>query len=258
MIIRALVHGLALWYKAPQIQLSLNTREKISLCALTPLQVQSILASADGGKYFFEQVQCLLIGGAAISPALNQVLRYIPTACYESYGMTETISHIALRKINGDDAQEYFTAMPGVSLQVDDEQRLHIDAPSIGVQHLQTNDMVEWMEEGRFKYLGRKDNVINSGGLKVHPEELESQLSANISKPFAICGLPSEMYGEEVVLVIEGNLDIPALSAYENLIKNMSGPERPRKVMMLSSFPRSENGKILRKALRQMLLEQMQ
>jgi O-succinylbenzoic acid--CoA ligase len=257
LIIRSLIHGLALWYTAPHIRINLNTAEKISLCSITPLQALALLESEDSSNLFFNQVEIILIGGAVISPAINQWLQSISSLCYESYGMTETISHIALRKINGPDRQDFFTALPGVSLMQEADQSLSIHAPSIGVEHLHTNDIVEWLGDGRFRFLGRKDNVINSGGLKIYPEALELELSSSIFSPFAICGIPSEKYGEEVVLVLEGNPDFLQLEAVESIITALKRPDRPRSVLVVDSFPRTENGKILRKQLREMLLQQI-
>ncbi len=118
-------------------------------------------------------MKAILVGGAATSPALEQALQCITAPVYATYGMTETVSHIALRRLNGPPRSEWFTALPGVDLGVDQRGCLHITSAATNFQRIQTNDVVDLPDPMHFRLLGRADRVINSGGVKIQPEPVE-------------------------------------------------------------------------------------
>ena len=158
----------------------------IDFAAMVPLQVYNSLKNPLE-KERLMNVRQLLIGGGAIDEILEAELCQFPHAVWSSYGMTETLSHIALRRVNGEKASQWYMALEGVHVYADEEKCLVIDAPAICPQILHTNDIVEFAEDGcHFRVLGRKDNVICSGGIKIQAEEVERILKKHIDQPFFI------------------------------------------------------------------------
>jgi O-succinylbenzoic acid--CoA ligase len=158
---------------------------------------------------------------------------------YETYGMTETITHIAARKLG----EIAFTVLPDVTVTFDDRNCLVIHAPRISEDVIVTNDIVELLDENRFVFLGRMDNVINSGGIKLLPEQIERKLTLKMQNRFFIAAKPDAELGEKVVLVIEGEKHELDASLYEGLDKY----EKPKEVIFIPKFKDTVTGKILRK-----------
>ncbi len=150
------------------------------------------------------QIKHLIIGGGAIDDALAKELKLFPNAVWSTYGMTETLSHIALRRLNGDEASEWYTPFEGVSLSLTEEGCLAIDAPAVHEGRLVTNDIAELSDKG-FRILGRKDNVICSGGIKIQIEEVERLLRPYVTSAFVITKRADKKFGEQVVLLTESN-----------------------------------------------------
>ena len=176
----------------------------LTFAAMTPMQVYNTLQVAEERERLM-QIKHLIIGGGAIDEALEAELRLFPNAVWSTYGMTETLSHIALRRINGGAASpRYYTPFPDVSVSLNGEGCLVIDAPGVCAQRLVTNDCAELHPDGRrFRIIGRKDNVINSGGIKIHAEEVEQMLRPHLSMPFIITKATDPKFGEVVALVYE-------------------------------------------------------
>ena len=168
---------------------------------------------------------------------------------YETYGMTETCSHIALRRFNGKERSEYFTVLGGIEIHQTKRGCLVIDAPHLLEYEIQTNDIVEIINQNSFRWLGRADSVINSGGVKIHPEQVEKKLEGIISVPYFITSLPDHLLENKVVLVIESE----AFSAKQELdLKLKMQPllqkfEFPKHIYYLPAFVYSQNNKLLRK-----------
>lgn len=172
----------------------------LTFAAMTPMQVYNTLQVAEERERLM-QIKHLIIGGGAIDEALEAELRLFPNAVWSTYGMTETLSHIALRRINGGG---FYTPFPDVSVSLNDEGCLVIDAPGVCAQRLVTNDCAELHPDGRrFRIIGRKDNVINSGGIKIHAEEVEQMLRPHLGVPFIITKATDPKFGEVVALVYE-------------------------------------------------------
>ena len=173
----------------------------LTFAAMTPMQVYNTLQVAEERERLM-QIKHLIIGGGAIDEALEAELRLFPNAVWSTYGMTETLSHIALRRING--GEGFYTPFPDVSVSLNDEGCLVIDAPGVCAQRLVTNDCAELHPDGRrFRIIGRKDNVINSGGIKIHAEEVEQMLRPHLGVPFIITKATDLKFGEVVALVYE-------------------------------------------------------
>lgn len=177
--------------------------DKPSLAAMVPLQVYnslSVPAEAEKLRNFTH----LIIGGGAIDDGLSKSLQAFPNNVWSTYGMTETLSHIALRRLNGDKASEWYTPFDSVKVSQNEEGCLVIDAPLVHDGKLITNDIVE-LKNGQFRILGRKDNVICSGGIKIQMEEVERTLKPYMESAFIITKRSDKKFGEIVVLITENN-----------------------------------------------------
>ncbi len=233
--------------------------------SFVPLQLQTVIASEQSEK--LRGMKAILVGGAPVSTDLITALQCVKAPVYHTYGMTETVSHIALRRLNGEQASEYFVPLPGVQIVLDERQCLSTCTPMTQNQWIQTNDIVELNNDGSFRFLGRADNIINSGGYKVQVEKVEHALTEVLESYFGsvfagqrlmVIGLPDEEFGERVTAVIEGDdhgysiADIRlALEAQGTLERN----EFPRQLVFLSTLPETPSGKLDRQLLRKRLTE---
>jgi len=241
MLVRAEVGGLELHLSPPAAQ-PIPPAETFDLAALVPYQ-------AAHSRLQLSQIKNLLIGGGPLSASLEHDLRKHPGAVYHTYGMTETITHVALRQINRPEGAHYFTAMPGVQFKVDSRQCLIIDAPLLGVKELRTHDVVEWLSPERFRWLGRIDHVVNSGGLKLFPERLEQELGV-LSRPYFFAGIPHPQLGQQLILVAEAPSQAGRELAREVRLATASWPafHRPKQIWHASGFSYTTSGKIRRAA----------
>lgn len=271
MIVRAIVGGLNLLIGDLSSNPLQNEDRHIDFAAMVPLQVYNSYRDKSGR---FSKIGKVIIGGGAIDKNEEAAYSSLPNEIYATYGMTETLSHIAMRRINGESRSAYFTPMNGVEVWVkeDDDETLRyendtrcydddtlrygktgalvIKAPSLCAETLYTNDNVEMMPDGAFRILGRKDNVVCSGGIKLQIEEIESKLTPYIQCGFAISSVPDEKLGEKLVLVVEG--DVSSLSP--SYSSSLSKYEVPKEIVYNACLPRTESGKIARAKLKQMLL----
>ena len=203
LVVRALVAGLNLICVQPSSHPLRECYVSPDFAAMTPMQVLNTLEQPEEADRL-RRVGHLIIGGGAIDAGLNQQLQSFPFAVWSTYGMTETLSHIALRRLNGPDASEWYTPFNGIGLSASPEGTLVIDAPKLCAERLVTNDMVEFDSDGRFRILGRKDNVINSGGVKIQIERAEELLRPHLDCPFLVTSAPDAGRGEQVVLLTQG------------------------------------------------------
>jgi O-succinylbenzoic acid--CoA ligase len=221
----------------------------VNFTAFVPYQVQSMLESKH--PHLLDYPDVIIVGGAAIDDHVIEQLQRYHSRCYATYGMTETISHVALRPLNGINRTDYFKTLPGVTIQQDERSCLTIAAHYLPHKII-TNDLVEIIGAEQFKWTGRWDNVINTGGIKVIPEKIESTLvkkfsEAGITNRFFIHGIPNQKLGSEVVIVIEAsdnsNTGVEKILPIVSLLEKF---ERPRKVLTAPAFATTENGKINR------------
>jgi len=256
MVVRAMVRGLRLVSVKPSGE-PLGTgavpgmeTERVDFAAMVPMQVWNSLQVPEQRERLM-QIRHLIIGGGAIDPALAAALKGFPHQVWSTYGMTETLSHIALRRLNGPEATEWYTPFQGVSLSLNDEQCLVIDAPAVHDGVLTTNDIAEIDAYGRFRILGRKDNVICSGGIKIQAEQIEEQLRPHLSAPFLISKRPDEKFGEVVVLLTEGSTD-EARSVCQRLLPKY---HQPRAYVQVGHIPMTATGKPARSQAAQLALQ---
>lgn len=215
MVVRALERNLQLVEVAPSGNPLRTINGSIDFAAMVPMQVYNSL-QVEQEKEKLRSIKQLIIGGGSIDARLEKELYTFPHAVWSTYGMTETLSHIALRRLNGEEADSWYTPLPHVQIDVNEEGCLVVNAPLLCDERLETHDIVEIKDEPiynkvedqsiivrKFKILGRKDNVIDSGGIKIHIEKLEEQLRAHIACPFLITKKKDEKYGEMVVMLYQ-------------------------------------------------------
>ena len=197
-------------------------------------------------------IKHLIIGGGAIDEAMAEELKTFPNHVWSTYGMTETLSHIALRRLNGPEASEWYTPFPSVSVSLNEEGCLVIDAPEVCQERLVTNDIAELAtQRGQspcvgnvpFKILGRKDNVICSGGIKIQAEEVERMLKGHLRIPYLISKRPDKKFGEVVVMLTEGDVE-EAKRVCEAVLPKF---QRPKAYIHVSEIPMTETKKPARR-----------
>ena len=247
MLVRSLERGLRLLAVEPSGHPLMALADRIDFAAMVPLQVWNTLQVPEE-RARLEAIKHLIIGGGAIDEAMAVELRAFPNAVWSTYGMTETLSHIALRRLNGPEASEWYTPFPSVSVSLTDEDCLVIDAPEVCAQQLVTNDIAELSADGRFRILGRKDNVICSGGIKIQAEEVERQLQPHLHEPFLISKRRDAKFGEIVVLLTEGSVD-EARQICERILTQY---HRPRAYVHIDHIPLTETGKPARRVAQQL------
>ena len=214
-----------------------SVSSSIDFAAMVPMQVYNSLQVPEERERL-RQIKNLIIGGGAIDDAMAAELKTFPHAVWSTYGMTETLSHIALRRLSGPEASEFYTPFPGVRLSLSDEDCLIIDAPEVCPEPLVTNDVAE-LSSQKFKILGRKDNIICSGGLKIQAEQLERQLRPHLRAPYLISKRPDAKFGEIVVLLTEGSVD----EAREVCQRVLPKYHQPRAYIHLDQIPLTETDK---------------
>ncbi len=232
MFIRAFILGLEMDFVAPNATPLYNNDTVYDFIAMVPLQAKHSLKE-------LKNVKKLIIGGSMISKSLEKQLLKLPTEVYETYGMTETITHIAAKRIG----EKAFTVLPNVTISYDDKNCLVIHAPRISEEIIVTNDLVELLNENQFVFIGRFDNIINSGGIKLIPEQIEGKLSGKIESRYFVSGKPDEELGEKLILIVEGEKHDLDPVVFEELDKY----EKPKEIHFIAKFVETENGKIKRK-----------
>jgi O-succinylbenzoic acid--CoA ligase len=232
MFIRAFILGLEMDFVAPSSNPLELIEKQYDFTAMVPLQAMN---SID----LLHNFKTIIIGGSSVSAALEKKLKPIKANIYETYGMTETITHIAARKLG----EKAFTTLPNVVLSKDENNCLLIHASAISDEIIHTNDIVELISENKFVFLGRFDNVINSGGIKLIPEQIEAKILPFITNRFFVTGKEDKELGEHLVLVVEGEEHPINLEKITTLDKY----EKPREVIFINKFKETATGKIIRK-----------
>ena len=271
MVVRSLYAGLDLEVREPSGHPLADWGDTpLRFAAMIPLQVYNTLRVPEERKRL-EQTDILIIGGGAIDAALEQEIRQMPNTVYSTYGMTETLSHVALRRLNGPEASPYYHPFPSVTLSLSPDNTLVIDAPLVCDERL-GNDVARLLPDGSFAIIGRKDNIINSGGIKIQIEEVEERLRPYLDLPYAITAAPDPRLGEAVVLLIAPRScetvspprvtphmkaimsDSAQLSCEVSTVALASLPKylRPRHVIEASEIPQTGSGKIDRAACREL------
>lgn len=239
MLIRALISKAKIILYKPLANPFEELNNIIDFIALTPLQLFNVAKN----KKNFDKIKLAIIGGGEISNKVILKLQDISTNCYQTYGMTETISHIAVRNLKNCNDKTPYKCLNSISIDTNKNNQLIINSEQLNLKNLLTNDFVEIVDNGEFIYLGRKDNIINSGGLKINPEILENEIQKSLgSTNFYIDKMKNEKLGEEVVLIALLDLKLESLIKSINSIKNKN--TRPKKVFFTDKFFHNENQKL--------------
>ncbi|WP_281225814.1 AMP-binding protein [Flavobacterium aquiphilum] len=238
MFIRAFILGLDMDFVPPSSHPLDHNDQKYDFSAMVPLQAKNSIDK-------LKNIKKLIIGGVKIHKSLEQELVKLPIEIYETYGMTETITHIAAKRVG----VKAFTTLPHVTVSVNENQCLEIVAKNIGNEKIVTNDIVELISDTQFVWLGRFDNVINSGGIKIMPEQVESKLSTLIPRRYFVTGLPDDILGEHVVLYVEGSPIEIDHSVFDVLDKY----EKPKEIVFIPKFKETATGKIMREESKELI-----
>jgi o-succinylbenzoate---CoA ligase len=264
MLVRGLVLDLELWVVPPAgpplaafAQPDTVQALPLHFAAVVPLQLQTLLAEAEVNLLILNQMQAIIVGGAPVEPGLETALQAIAAPVYATYGMTETVSHVALRRLNGLGRTLVYTALPGITFGLDERGCLVIHAPELGLpEALVTNDRAELHGPSAFRWLGRADLVINSGGVKIQPEAVEAVVGSLLGPRFpasqwAAVGLPHPALGQQLVLVLENPpwpsaLQTEFLAALGQALPRYHAPKR---LAFWARFPQTATGKTDRRGL---------
>lgn len=251
MVVRALVAGMNLLVRPAVGHPMTLVDGPVDFTAIVPLQLyQSLQTEAE--KRQLSRCRHILVGGGAVDAALCEKLAGLPSRFYSTYGMTETLSHIALRLLNGPDAGLHYTPFDNVRVSLSADNTLVIDAPELCDTRLVTNDVARVYPDGTFVILGRRDNTVNSGGIKIQLEEDEALLKSHIGVPFALTAVPDERLGEALVLLVSRELPQSVEQLRSLLSAWLPRYHVPRYVLSVEQIPLAGNGKINRAACREL------
>ena len=250
MLVRGMELGMDLYLVAPSSHINIKSLPGIDFVALVPLQVQALIQS-DHGRDFMSSCRSIIIGGVTVEESLLKNLEQFRCPIYHTFGMTETASHFALRRLNGPEKQQTYHALEGIELSTDDRGCLIVSGEITNNKPLITNDLIQLTNSNTFRWLGRWDRVVNTGGYKVHPETLQPTIqrifnSINLDADFVVLGLEHSRWGQQVTLVLETE---PLSKDLESQIINMLNKELhpyqlPKEFRYLRVFPKTSSGKL--------------
>lgn len=215
--------------------------EQFEFCSMTPMQLSLVIERSPAS---LKNIKRILLGGSPVESELLSKIDQLETEVFIGYGMTETGSHVAVRKLT--EHEEFFSATEGFEFSIDSEGKLII-YHAASSQEWSSNDIVELRSNKSFKWLGRADFVINSGGVKIHPEEIENVLSGKIGTPFYISSKEDGLLGQKLVLIVQSDKDDPLLRRQiESIVAELPSLKRPKEIIFKREFRKTENGKLIR------------
>ena len=232
MFVRSFILGLDMDFVEPNSNPLEYNDVKYNFAAMVPLQAKNSLAK-------LTNIKKIIIGGVKIHKSLEQELVKLSNEIYETYGMTETITHIAAKRVG----ERAFTVLPNVTVSSNENNCLVVHAKKINPEPIVTNDIVEIVSDTQFVWLGRFDNVINSGGIKLIPEKIEEKLSTHIPRRYFVHGQADDVLGEKVVLYVEGE----PIAIDEEVFSVLDKYEKPKNIVFIPKFTVTATGKIVRK-----------
>jgi len=239
MMVRAMTQGWTLTAIAPSVNPLMAVNQAFDFAAFTPMQLATL---SEEQWAVLAKFGTVIVGGAAIPESLRTRLAERCNNVFETYGMAETLSHIAVRKVSPQNTP--FETLKGISLTVDSEQRLQILAPYISPEFIQTQDVVQLLNPTSFFYQGRFDRMINSGGVKLFAEVIEKKLEGIMNQPFHISSLPDEVLGRRLVLYIESETELDEGKLKAQIAPVLERYEVPKEIIAVKSFERTSSGKI--------------
>ncbi len=242
MLVRAMILGLEIDFVEPSAHPIFDYEKHYDFCAMIPLQLKHTL------KYTYN-IKTIIVGGSKVTLPLLERIKDCNSRFFETYGMTETVTHVAVRQLPSkvSKGKKYFNAIPNVTFSQDERQCLIIKASNLVDEPLVTNDIVDLKSETSFQLLGRYDNVINSGGVKLFPEQIEDKLQPAIDERFIVAGEEDEKLGERLVLIVENPRDsADSIANRIRYIKGLTKFEVPKHIYITDKFVETVNGKIQR------------
>lgn len=242
MLVRAMILGLEIDFVEPSAHPMFDYEKHYDFCAMIPLQLKHTL------KYT-NNIKTIIIGGSKVTRPLLERIKDCDSKFFETYGMTETVTHVAVRALQSkvSKGETYFNAIPNVSFSQDERQCLVINASNLVDEPLVTNDIVDLKSKTSFQLLGRFDNVVNSGGVKLFPEQIEDKLQPAIDERFIVAGEEDETLGERLVLIVENPRDsAESIANRIRFIKGLTKFEVPKHIYITDKFVETVNGKIQR------------
>lgn len=250
MLVRAFVLGLDLHVIDPRGSVldNLKVHDRFRFTAMLPLQLHRALQ--EDRTRVERQFDTILLGGGPVSQALIDDLHGLGTKVLLSYGSTETVTHAALRAVNGPGRSELFSAIGHCHFARDPRGCLVVYTPHLRAKQHVTNDLVELIDDTHFRWLGRFDNVILSGGRKIFPEQLEAKTAGIIPYPHYFSGIPDPVLGQAISLTLETERpqDEVLPHVMEKLLFALERHELPRRVIAVRRIARTGSGKIKRPA----------
>jgi O-succinylbenzoic acid--CoA ligase len=247
MVVRAMLTGMNLIAVEPSSMPLKNVlHQQIDFAAFVPMQLFMMLDDALYSNKL-QQIKSIIIGGSEVSFSVKEKVRAFDNNIYETFGMTETVSHIALKLISQKSKQDYFETLGNITVTTDNENRLVIHAPHFQSDPIITNDVIELLNEEQFRWLGRLDNVVNSGGVKLFPESIEQKLKPHLLNKFFLAGMPNETLGQQLVMFIESEKRLDSETILDNAKLFLQPYEVPKHIIQMPRFAETANGKINRK-----------
>ncbi|SDS36856.1 O-succinylbenzoic acid--CoA ligase [Gillisia sp. Hel1_33_143] len=247
MMVRAMTLGWELDLVVPSSNPLDQVYKIYDFCAMTPFQLDNSIGR-------LHLIKKLIVGGGAVSLNLQKMVQGLQTKVYETFGMTETLSHIAARRLNPKKKKKQkqytpFKVLPNVNISKDDRDCLVIKAPLVSKETIVTNDVVEIITYKKFLWKGRYDNVVNSGGVKLFPEAIERKISKVINNRIFVIGIPDDALGEKLILFVEADFSEELLIELQEKVAKLKSLERfevPKKIYLIGKFEETPNGKIHR------------
>jgi O-succinylbenzoic acid--CoA ligase len=253
MVVRALEAGMLMIATEPDANPFLNLPARllqtITVSAMVPLQIDTMIRQTPELLFGARQMKHLLLGGAPLQRDLQRQIQKLPFAIWHTYGMTETCSHIAVRRINGPQPEDYYKTLPGIKISKDDRECLVIEGEVCLDGKVVTNDLVELIDDQQFEWKGRIDRVINSGAFKINLDQLEEETqnllnASQLHMSFFYHGLADEVLGEKLILVVQTENPDHDLPLLELALSALPKLRRPKQLLRVSAMKLTPSGKI--------------
>lgn len=255
MVVRALVAGLNVVVRQASGHPLSDVTIPVQFLSMVPIQLYNTLQVKSEREQLC-RARVVLVGGGAVEESLRICLQDLPCRVYSTYGMTETLSHVAMCVLNGPDASDRYYPLGNIKITLSDLDTLQIEAPGICEQTLITNDVGCLYKDGSFVLLGRKDNIINSGGIKIQIETDEHLLKDVLGNcAFALTYVPDARLGQAVVLLLQAGKECNTLALRQTLLHVLPPYHQPQYIVEVAEIPQTNNGKVDRSACRRLALE---
>ncbi len=255
MIVRAMVGKLELITTQTSADPLEGLSQRVDFAAMVPFQLSHTIAK---NPETLDLISKLIIGGSAIDKQLVHSIQTLSTQVFHTYGMTETLSHIAIRQLNGEGASENFWPLEGIRIKADSRKCLVAEVPFLKEKTIATNDLIEIMPDGSFRVIGRADDVIITAGNKIHPLRVEEKLATFVNTTFVVGSIPDNKAGALPVLVVEGRLDAGKLmQLWQQMEQVLEAREMPRHIFFAEEIPMIASGKVNRRQLNDWLVQKM-